>query len=434
MVNIAPPPRPDGGAWIGGTVVKLLRCLFAGSLAAVVLSSSALAAETSPSPFKFEFHGFVATSLYWQDAILGPGNGQSSLFTAAEGTTDENIFSGDIRQTRMNLSLAGPKVLGGATPKGVLEFDLFGGYSGGAFGDESLLPRIRVAYAELNWGNTVLLVGQQNQLIVGQIPQSAAHIAFPSTYTAGTIGWRYPGIMLFHNIPFGSGKLQLAGSVQRGGWNDTACGTTLGAVSTPAACPGGIGLGEASSIPQLEARVMLDGKAGTITWMGYVAGHFDRKDLSGWNDGVTPAPADDELDGWAGEVGGRVTVLPITVAANAYVGKAVGNIFGQILQFGDVQNVAGWVQAGFNLTKEFSVWAQYGFDKPDEDEARAARFTRLQNQNIGAMVRYTTGGYTAALEWFQTKTETAAYDGTGAFTGATDLTGNQVLLTGMYTF
>lgn len=427
--------------------MKALRAIVTASFAAMLLVSSSAFAADGPSPFKFEFHGFVSTSLYYQDALLGPSNGQGALYTTAEGTTDETFASGDIRQTRMNLSLSGPKVLGGATPKGVFEFDLFGGAGGGAFGDESLLPRIRVAYAELSWGNTVLLVGQQNQLIVGQIPTSAAHIAFPSTYTAGTIGWRYPGIMVFHNIPFGSGKFQIAGSVQRGSWADTACLTALTpspAVAPGAGCPGGISFGEASGIPQLQARVMVDGKAGSITWLAYGAGHFDRKDLSGWNNGATvPAGSDSDLDGWAGEIGAKLTILPITVAFNAYTGEAIGNLFGQMLQFADLKSVAGWAQVGVNLTKEFSVWGQYGFDRPDEDDAEAiGRVTpnfRIRNQNIGAMARYMTGGYTLALEWFQTETRTALFNpavppAPATFNRFANLTGNQVLLTGMYSF
>ena len=73
-----------------------------------------------------------------------------------------------------------------------------------------------MAYVELNWesGKHILQIGQQNMLIIGAIPQSLSHIAFPATYTAGTVGWRQPGFWGWHT--FGDDtKFELAWSVQR---------------------------------------------------------------------------------------------------------------------------------------------------------------------------------------------------------------------------
>jgi hypothetical protein len=52
------------------------------------------------------------------------------------------------------------------------------------------------------------------------------------------------------------------------------------------------------------------------------------------------------------------------------------------------------------------------------------------------MIRYMSGGYTLALEYFRTETRTAIFAGTPtpAFGGFRDLVGNQVIMTGMYSF
>lgn len=402
--------------------MKNLRTLFIGSTLAIALVANTARAQEA-NPWKFEFHGFVTTSMFVADAQFGAGYGQMSLWTAAEGTVDKAHFGGDIRQSRMNLSMAGPKVFGEWQPKGVLEFDLFGGFSAGAFGDESLLPRIRVAYAELKQGGTTIQIGQMNQLVVPQIPMSVSHIAFPWSYTAGTIGWRTPGIQVFHAIPMGDMKLELAGAVQRGTWADPNNGP--------------VSLGEASGIPQIEARVKLDGKAGNASYTAYLVGHYDQKDLSGWNAQSAPG-ADDKLTGTAIQVGGKFTLAPVTFAFNAYQGKAIGQLLGQVLQFGDVSSVAGWAQLGFFASKELSVWAGFGMDKPDEDDVNtklAATSRRKQNQVITGMVRYASGNYSFAAEYFRTTTKTATYAAGGTTpTAEADLTGQQVVVSAMYAF
>ncbi len=411
--------------------MKNLRTLFIGSTLAIALVANTARAQEA-NPWKFEFHGFVTTSMFVADTQFGPGYGQMSLFTApasvtaggvlVEPSVDKAHFGGDIRQSRMNLSMAGPKAFGEWQPRGVLEFDLFGGFTAGAFGDESLAPRIRVAFAELKKGGTTIQIGQMNQLVVPQIPASVSHIAFPWSYAAGTIGWRTPGIMVFHVIPVGDMKLELAGAVQRGSWND---GT-------------GVSLGEAAGIPQIEARVKLDGKAGNASYTAYLVGHYDEKDLSGWNAQAAPG-ADAKLTGTAIQVGGKFTLAPVTFSFNAYQGKAIGQLLGQVLQFGDISSVAGWAQLGFFASKELSVWAGFGMDKPDEDDINTkitAPVRRKQNQVVTGMVRYASGNYSFAAEYFRTTTKTATYASAAPTTAVDekDLTGQQVVLSAMYTF
>lgn len=407
----------------------------------------------SPSPFTFALHGFVSMSAYQQDAVFGLSEGQQALFVSAEPATDKNALGFDVRQSRFNLSLKGPAVLGGATPSGVLEFDFFQGFGAGAFGDVSLLNRMRLAYSELNWGNHRLAFGQMNDLVFAMAPVSLAHIAFPLGYGTGNIGWRRPGVFGFHSFGTPDLKVELAWEVGRSQWNDAATGIGANAPNTPA----GVSLGEASSLPATEARLTVS--SGTL-FSAFAAGHWNRVDLNGagFSGGVG------SLDVLAVNAGGKLALGPLTVAATGFTGKNTGPLLGNLVQLQaggasgagtgagapaatkkDVSSWGGWAQAGLNVTKELSAWAFYGLQKVNEDDAKAAsllvpaaataQFTRLENQTTDLMLQYRDGGYALGLEWIHMKTKTAAYAaGTNVFTGSKDLSGNEYMASANYFF
>jgi len=270
--------------------VKSIR--FFSTAVALLLSASAVSAQESP--FKFEFHGWVTGSLYYQDQAFGSAQGQGLLLAAPSNANETggipvpssgSVFSGDIRNSRFSFGVTGPAVMGG-TPRGYLELDLFGPFNAGAFGTDQAIPRIRVAIAEMKLGSTVVQVGQQNQLIVPQIPASIAHIANPIPFGAGLLGWRTPGIRLIHTVPAGPAKLELAAEVVKNRWNDTnqAAGSQ--------AAPQLFSLGEASGVPMLQGRVKADGKAGDLSYTAYVVGMWHQISLKGFGDNcnvpVTP--------------------------------------------------------------------------------------------------------------------------------------------------
>src|SRR5207245_7238328 len=93
-------------------------------------------------------------------------------------------------------------------------------------------------------------IGQDWSPSFAETPVSLTHIAFPLGYGAsGKIGWRFPGVFLFQDLSATGApltvQLQLAamkgsGPIAPGNARDTA------AV---------IGTGEASGLPQLEAKL-----------------------------------------------------------------------------------------------------------------------------------------------------------------------------------
>jgi len=146
---------------------RILRSML---LVAIAVAGGMPAAAQEKSDFTFAFHGYIAGSMYWQDQQIAPSNGQQAWFVTSQANAHKQLFGGDVRTSRLNFSLAGPKVLWGGTPKGVVEFDFSNNAGPGTFGDVSVLPRLRLAYAELIWGNTAIRFGQDHQLLIGSSP------------------------------------------------------------------------------------------------------------------------------------------------------------------------------------------------------------------------------------------------------------------------
>ncbi len=404
--------------------VRLVSCM---SALALLLSASAVRAADE-SQFKFEFHGFVVGSLYIQNQTFLGGAGQANLVASPTlaNTAPGSFLGGDIRESRFAFSLTGPKgAFIGGTPRAYFEFDLFG-FAPDAALFEQYNPRMRAGIAEVKWENTVLQGGQQNQLVVAQVPTSVSHIPNPVTFGDGTIGWRTPGVRVIQVVPTPAAKLELAAEIVQDKWGNDR---------VPGAAPSTVGSGPASNIPMIQARVKADGKSSGLAYTAYLVGDYHKVDLKGFGNSNQLAPtvtlADgsavpDKISGYAVEAGGKVVFAPVTLALNAYVGKATGNMLGAINQFGEIKNWALWAQLGVDVTKEFSAWALYGTDHPKENDVRkwssaalggSAAANRLKNQVVGGMLRYLEGGYAVALEGYQIKTKF----GTGTFAAPTSV-------------
>jgi hypothetical protein len=386
-----------------------------------------------PPAFVFELHGFVSSTMFFQDAQFGttvaaPGPGQPALNVIKTWTADKPLFGGDIRQTRLNFSVRGPEILGGAIPKAVVEVDFFGGDSAGGYGDVSVFPRIRTAYTELKWANTTLQFGQQNMLTIGLIPQSLSHIAFPATYAAGTVGWRQPGIWGYHT--FGADtRFEFAWSVQQSGWANT-----LNAASDNTR------QGVASGLPALELRGKFSMGKLLDLW---VSGHWQQVDRNGPGL-IENKAAWTTLTTALGTVGLKLDTGMLVLQGSAWWGKNAAPLLGNVIQFppatyaGDIFGYGAWGQLGLNLSKEFSLWYTYGIDHPSYADIFAARMSVMRNQNSMAMVRYQTGGFAMGVEWLYSRTTwnlANAVSNTQAQILADNvLKGNQISFTANYYF
>jgi hypothetical protein len=431
--------------------VKSIRYFTYSSVVALLLSAGAVRAADE-SPFKFEFHGFVTGSMFIQDQVFLGGAGQDNLFAAptpansapcepagCTGITKSDSFLGaDARQSRWIFVVTGPKAFG-ATPKSYFEGDFYGASASGAALNawEHTQARLRAAFGELKWGSTALQFGQYSaQLILASLSASVAHIANPITFGTGTIGSRAVGVRVVHSMPVGALKLELAGELLAPKWLDPA------RTATPAA----IGAGWASGIPQIGVRAKADGKAGNLGYSLYLAGEFQQADLKGFGEtstGVTLADGstEDSLSPYAVELGGNFVFAPVSLAFNVYTGKATGAWGGAINQHGGIQDLGYWVQLGVHPTKQISLFGLYGAGSADEDDVRnwgvataiPNTAQRSENQLIGGIARFSDGGYTFALEYFNFNT--TYLQGTLAAPGAdVETDGYQLIVSGHYAF
>ena len=349
--------------------------------------SSPAAAQDDDSP-TLTLSGFVSASVFAQDQSFGFGNGQSAVWAMPDRVDRDNWFmGGDVRNTRLRLTL--DQEVEETPVQAVVEADFFGAFNGaGPFSDEQPQPRLRLAYVDLNLGGTLLRVGQMFTPLMGNVPTSLSHIAFPlGIASGGVVGWRHPGVLVKRELTSGDGLgVAVQAGAFRGSWSGP--GTNLDQQSA----------GEAGSIPQLEVRVDVRGAADSdIAWSGYVVGHYDRKDL----DGIGVGPEDpDELEGIGLQAGGAIGVRGIGLKGNAYWGRALGHQFGQLGQFGDIEGWGAWVQAEVPLAPRWDAALFLGHDDPrNADVVReVAGAGRIQNTTTAAMARYTLGTYAIAIE------------------------------------
>ncbi|HEX7119353.1 MAG TPA: hypothetical protein VF212_11220 [Longimicrobiales bacterium] len=357
--------------------------------------------------------GFVSGTLFVDDQFFALDNGQNALWAdLPELEEDEWFHGGDVRNTRITLEFNGPELFDNWRAGAVVEADFFGGFTGtGAFSDEQPNPRLRLAYADITNGRTTVRLGQMWSPTFGYVPESLSHIAFPLGWGAGgLIGWRFPGLFLYHEITTDEPwdvELQLAAF--RGSWVDEDD-------------PDEVSDGEATLMPQLEARFGIgrSPERGT-NWEAFIAAHVDHKDRSGPGDDT-----DRELDGWAVNGGFRIRPGRFTILANGYVGEAIGQLFAQILQFDDFEGWGAQGQVGYAFGRGWSVWAFYGIDDPDDDDDE---LLRLENQIVATMIRYQVRQYAVGLEWFRAMTDHRL-----VFDGERDVAANQIALSVRYDF
>jgi len=335
-------------------------------------------------------HGFVDATAFLQNQNFTFGNGQNAEFPAGTETkTDRWFLDGDVRNTRLTLGFNGPKLDNDMKVGATVEADFFGGFNGaGAFSNAQATPRLRLAYVDLVRGNTTFRIGQGWAPLFGNVPVSYSHIAFPLGYgSTGFVGWRFPGLFIYHNL---SPTTKFTLGVMRNTWS-----TGPNLVDSQSA-------GQASTLPQVEARFDFGGKG----WSTYVVGHWDKKDLSGA--GIQHS-GNDSLTGWAGEFGAKATSGPFMIQGNIYTGKAIGQQFGQISQFGDIKSWGLWGQAGYNFTKRWSGYLFAGYEKPKKEDVLAASANgRIKNQAAAASLMYNQGPYGFNLEWLHDSVTTGA--------------------------
>ena len=415
--------------------------LVASLLAAAAPAFAEEAPKEPPKPtWTFALHGFVGASIYMQDGLLAPSGGTNAIFAASDRSARNMVFSGDVRSTRLNFSIAGPSILGGGIPKGIAEIDFFGGNGQGGFGMESVLPRLRYADVEVAWANDTIMVGQWHSFALGVntigvyplgLPEWVDHTAFPVCIGAGCLGWRYPGLYYFHRMGSGDTKFELAGAVMKSMWQNnanpvvtvastTATGATF-APGTNTYFNSDFDLGAASGVPAFEGRAMMAlGKsfAAMISgrWAEINAGGTLGNLGTGTCVAATPQFCGTHTN-YLGDIGVMLNAAGLTFKGHAFYGQNTYPIAGgEILQvqataggqptFGvntDVPEWGAFGQVGYDFSKTLSFWFLAGTQHPDYDKAYQAfgknNAVREVNTVTSALLRYRENGWSLGLEW-----------------------------------
>lgn len=348
--------------------------------------------------------GFISTTLFNDRGLFASfGQGQNAEFSASPANqpgTNQSITDGDFRNTRLRFDFAAPPVIGKWAPRATVEVDFFGAFNGNPpFGDEQPQMRGRVIYADLTNGRTTLRIGQDWSPSFALTPVSLTHIAFPLGYGAsGKVGWRFPGIFLFQDLSAAGApvNVQLQLAVMKGSGPAASARDTTNV----------IGMGEASGLPQLEAKLNFAKRSANLSWSGYVVGHIDWKDTTGT--GVSGS----NMTGSLFEAGASVAPGHLTVQGNVYYGKAVGQLFAHITQTapakGDFRGMGAWAQAGYDFTPHWSFWGFYGLDLPDQKQLTldhpGAVLLRQQSHVGDALLRFRAGRYALGLEYYRSVT------------------------------
>jgi hypothetical protein len=293
----------------------------------------------------------------------------------------KNNFGTTLRQTRIGLSMEGPRLspsLGEARLSAEAEFDFWGGTSGRVDGDVLGSFRLITASARLDWEKTSLVIGQRPPLVSPLNPDSIAAVWFPPLTGAGNLWQWRPQIIAEHRV----------------GVNDSSQIVIQGGVIMPfgeslqgATIEGGPGYES-----RIAYRRSLDSDQKLELGFG---GYFHRR----------PFPFERHVNSyaitgdWVIPLGSRVEL-----SGEAYAGRAIGlgersggrndRVFivrGLIDQpatsIRGVYSIGGWLQLSIKARSDLDFNLAYGQEDPRNRDILSGLtnpFTRFKNQVTSA--------------------------------------------------
>jgi len=396
---------------------------------ATVPAKPAFTTGTTPG-MTLALHGFINASAFSQNKAYTYGNGANSEYPIPAGAAnraDGKLSGVDVRNTRFWLDIGGAKFSDNWAGSGRIEMDFFGGFNGtGAYAGSQPELRLRQAYMDISNANTgtTFRVGQMWDLMfpLDYLPNSLSHIAFPLGYGSGIIGWRYPGVIWMQDLNHGSDsatKWRFDMAVLQGSWNGPGATATTNYQTA----------GNAGFRPQVEARLTAKG----TDWQVFAAGHYSKIALHGV-DGTVVTPIQADLKSTAAEIGGLWTPGKFVLRSVVYTGKAIGEIFGNISQFGDIKEKGGYLQVGYKFTPNWSAYAFASASVPNQNDVlrwRAANTPGLiKSRQKAASVQYTTGPFDFSVEWIHANLDSTTANGLARQKTA----GNEFTLNGNFKF
>jgi hypothetical protein len=299
-----------------------------------------------------ELTGRVVMNAFSNERRVNNVDDPQFVLRDAPSTLPANGFGMAVRQTMLGLRTTVSDV-GGATLRGVLDVDFYGGQQPSSGGRTFPLLRLRTAHATLKWPHAELLAGQEIPLFSPLNPVSPAAFGTPEFVAAGNLWLWLPQVRL--SVDAGDAvKLGVQGAVLA-----PTSGDPAGTFDTD------FDVAERTRRPYLESRVRmrwgefeLEREIGCAAHIGWVA------------------VADSNAQ--SGAVGCDVK-LPIVawleIRGEVYAGRLMRGLGGGAIGQGltadgrAVRNTAGWAQ--LNVKPLGAMWSSgvgCGVDDPrDED-------------------------------------------------------------------
>lgn len=150
----------------------------------------------SRSRNKVEISGLILFNSFYNNARLNNSDNPQFVASPQDSTGLPNAnLSASVRQSRLGLSISGMSALG-AQLSGDIQLDFYGGQQPSAGGRTFPLPRIRTAFARLDWRHVGVLIGQETQIISPLNPVSFASVGTPEFTDAGNLWFWVPQVRI----------------------------------------------------------------------------------------------------------------------------------------------------------------------------------------------------------------------------------------------
>ena len=166
--------------------------------------------------------------------------------------------------------------------------------------------------------------------------------------------------------------------------------------------------------------------------MVFAAAHYSEINLAGVGD-TEPTPIKRSFSSDASELGGDWTPGNWIFKAVVYTGQGIGQIFGDLSQFGDIKDTGGYGQVGYKFTPNWSANLIYDTSKPNENDVVTwlgnGSTGLLRSRQSAANVQYSIGPFAYSLEYIHD-----ILDSTTNGMNRNRTSGNQVNLSAFYKF
>ena len=325
---------------------------------------------------RVELSGMVLVNGFSNNARVNNADNPQFVLSPQDTSGLPNAAAGGtVRQSRIGLTVSGAHALG-ANLSADLQLDFYGGQQPSAGGRTFPLPRIRTAFARLDWAHIGLLIGQETQIISPHTPSSFAAVGIPEFTDAGNLWFWLPQARLTFET----------GVKPRFGLQWAAMAPNLGTAQT--AFTTVADSAEKCQRPFVQGRM----------YVGWGDGDRESQIGFGVHYGWIATTGDSMLTSEALTADLRLALGEkiLLLAEGFYNGQALAGLGGGGIaqSFGingiPVNTRGGWAQLNVRPSFAWEIGAGYGMDDPDDADLPVT--ARLKNTIMEGHLHWRPGG------------------------------------------